>query len=108
VFAYDFWAEVKSLNRAVGRPSSLDNKYGKAGYDNSLEKMEAVIIMQGPGLAKQVKLLVGTNDHPSSQPVDEQLGPLVVDAVDVFPLVCHLLRRPPPASNGSLRSDRTH
>ena len=88
MFASDFWAEVKTLNQLTGRESSLDNKYGKAGYDNSLESMEAVLVLQGPGLAVQ--------------PVPEQLKPLV-QAVDLFPLVCHLLGLEPPPSNGSLR-----
>ena len=52
-FAFDFWTEVKSLNRQAGRQASLDNKYGKAGYDPRLESMEAALLMMGPGLAVQ-------------------------------------------------------
>lgn len=87
VFASDFWAEVKSLNRGGRREGKLDNKYGKAGYDPSLGSMEAVLILQGPGVA--------------SQAVSEQLVPLV-PAVDLYPLVCHLLSLQTPPSNGSL------
>ena len=87
-FAFDFWTEVKTLNRRAGRQASLDNKYGKAGYDPHLASMEAALLMMGPGLA--------------IQPVSEQLS-VVVDAVDIFPLVAHLLRLPPPPTNGTLR-----
>lgn len=59
-FAFDFWTEVKRLNRVAGRQASLDNKYGKAGYDPQLESMEAALLMMGPGLA--------------TQPVPEQLS----------------------------------
>ena len=48
-FAFDFWTEVKTLNRQAGRQASLDNKYGKAGYDPRLESMEAALLMMGPG-----------------------------------------------------------
>ena len=87
-FAFDFWTEVKTLNLRAGRQASLDNKYGKAGYDPHLASMEAALLMMGPGLA--------------IQPVSEQLS-VVVDAVDIFPLVAHLLRLPPPPTNGTLR-----
>merc|ERR1712181_39835 len=58
--------------------------YGKAGYDPSLESMEAALLMMGPGLAVQ--------------PVPEQLS-VSLAAVDLFPLVAHLLRllRSPPS-----------
>ena len=52
-FAFDFWTEVKTLNRAAGRQASLDNKYGKAGYDPRLESMQAALLKMGPGLAIQ-------------------------------------------------------
>ena len=87
-FAFDFWTEVKTLNRQANRQASLDNKYGKAGYDPRLESMEAALVMMGPGLAVQ--------------PVPEQLS-VSLDAVDLFPLVAHLLRLPPPPNNGTLR-----
>lgn len=90
-FAFDFWTEVKTLNRQAGRQASLDNKYGKAGYDPRLESMEAALLMMGPGLA--------------IQPVPEQLS-VSVAAVDLFPLVAHLLRLPPPPNNGTLSSVR--
>jgi len=91
VFASDFWAEVKMLNKEQKRPSNLNNKYGKAGYDNALESMQSLIILHGPGV--------------QSQPGPEHLKPRI-DAVDVFPLLCHLLQLPAVPSNGSLHAVR--
>jgi len=91
VFASDFWAEVKQLNKEQKRPSNLNNKYGKAGYDNALDSMQSLIILHGPGV--------------QSQPGPEHLKPMI-DAVDVFPLLCHLLQLPPVPSNGSLHAVR--
>jgi len=91
VFASDFWADVKKLNKEQKRPDSLNNMYGKAGYDNTLESMQSLIILHGPG--------VQTNPGP------EHLKPMI-DAVDVFPLLCHLLQIPPTPSNGSLHAVR--
>eukprot|EP00092_Neocalanus_flemingeri_P014747 GFUD01015914.1.p1 GENE.GFUD01015914.1~~GFUD01015914.1.p1 ORF type:complete len:583 (-),score=126.96 GFUD01015914.1:125-1873(-) len=87
VFASDFWAEVKNLNRQQQRPESLNNKYGKAGYDNAIDSMQSMIILHGPGIETQ------------SGP--KMLKPMI-DAVDVFPLLCHLLEIPSVPSNGSL------
>jgi len=91
VFASDFWAEVKQLNKEQKRPSNLNNKYGKAGYDNALDSMQSIIILHGPGV--------------QSQAGPEHLKPMI-DAVDVFPLLCHLLQLPPVPSNGSLHAVR--
>jgi len=91
VFASDFWAEVKQLNKEQKRQSNLNNKYGKAGYDNALDSMQSLIILHGPGV--------------QSQPGPEHLKPMI-DAVDVFPLLCHLLQLPPVPSNGSLHAVR--
>jgi len=91
VFASDFWAEVKQLNKEQKRPSDLNNKYGKAGYDNALDSMQSLIILHGPGVL--------------SQPGPEHLKPRI-DAVDVFPLLCHLLQLPHIPSNGSLHAVR--
>eukprot|EP00090_Calanus_glacialis_P045876 TRINITY_DN8762_c0_g1_i2.p1 TRINITY_DN8762_c0_g1~~TRINITY_DN8762_c0_g1_i2.p1 ORF type:complete len:580 (+),score=132.33 TRINITY_DN8762_c0_g1_i2:291-2030(+) len=91
VFASDFWAEAKKLNKEQNRPSNLNNKYGKAGYDNALDSMQSLIILHGPGV----------QTHPGP----EHLKP-TIDAVDVFPLLSHLLELPPVASNGSLHAVR--
>ena len=91
VFASDFWSEVKKLNKEENRPSNLNNKYGKAGYDNALDSMQSLIILHGPGV--------------QTQPGPEHLKPMI-DAVDVFPLLSHLLELPPVASNGSLHAVR--
>ena len=91
VFASDFWAEVKKLNKEQNRPSNLTNKYGKAGYDNALESMQSLLILHGPGGQTQLG--------------PEHLKPMIY-AVDVFPLLCHLLELPPVASNGSLHTVR--
>ena len=91
VFASDFWAEVKKLNKEQNRPSNLNNKYGKAGYDNTLDSMQSLIILHGPGVKTQLG--------------PEHLKPRI-DAVDVFPLLSHLLELPPVKSNGSLHAVR--
>jgi len=93
VFASDFWKDIKKLNKEQRRKDgdNLNNKYGKAGYDNALDSMQSLIILHGPGI------------HP--HPTPEHLKPMI-DAVDVFPLLCHLLDLPSIKSNGSLHAVR--
>jgi hypothetical protein len=91
-FASTFWKDVKSLNNAQHRAQSLDNKYGVAGYDNSLDSMTSVVIMRGPAAKK------------TSQELHER----GMEAVDVFPLICHLLNLEMPNNNGSLDTVKHH
>ena len=58
------------------RENSLDNKYGFAGYDNALPSMESVLILAGPDIRADGLESAGGNH---------------VNAVDVFPLLAHLL-----------------
>ena len=59
-------------NRSV----RLSNLYGFAGYDNSLPSMQSFLLIRGPGVV---------------QPVLTPEKIAQVDAVDVFPLIAHLL-----------------
>jgi len=56
---------------------------GRHGYDNAAAEMAALCIAAGPALRSGVQL------------------PLI-DSVDVYPLLLHLLALPPPASDGQL------
>ena len=92
VFGPQFWVDVKKLNREHGRAESLSNKYGVAGYDNQLESMQSVVILHGPAVA-------GLQGPDHLQPA--------LQAVDIFPLLCHLLNLPTiPPSNGSIHAVR--
>ena len=60
----------------ANRSNLLSNLYGFAGYDNNIPSMQSLLLMVGPGVVKPV-LTPGRLDQ--------------VDAVDVFPLLAHLL-----------------
>lgn len=68
-----------------GSPQSLDNRtsYGSHGYNNSLDSMHPLFVGRGPDLV--TGLVVGPFPN-----------------VDLFPLMCVLLRLPVLPSNGSL------
>lgn len=87
VFSSSFWGDIKVLNEKQGRTQNLDNKYGFSGYDNRLESMQSVVILRGPGIQNKPTKL------------DQRQ---TLKAVDIFPLVCHLLDITPPENNGSL------
>lgn len=87
VFSSSFWGDIKALNEKQGRAQNLDNKYGFAGYDNRLESMQSVVILRGPGIQNKP---TKSNQRQT------------IKAVDIFPLVCHLLDITPPDNNGSL------
>ena len=92
-FAFeDVFHEFKSLDTEHQRPADLSNKYGLAGYDNSLESMQSLVILRGPGVQR-------------SQPGQQELT--MIDTVDMFPLISHLLGIPEIRSNGSLNAVRS-
>ena len=50
-FAFsDVWQDFKELNAEHHRKDLLENSYGIAGYDNSLESMQSLIILHGPNI----------------------------------------------------------
>ena len=72
--------ETQFLLRA-NRTNLLSNTYGFSGYDNSLKSMESVLLVQGPQF---------TNSRlPQTVAAEDEDAP--IDAVHVFPLLCHLL-----------------
>lgn len=75
------------------RSADLSNKYGLGGYDNSLESMQSLVILRGPGVQRSQG--PGHTTPPS------------IDAVDMFPLLAHLLELPDIPSNGSLNAVRS-
>jgi len=92
-FAFsDVWKEFKKLDLEHKRPESLSNHYGLAGYDNDLDSMQSIIILHGPGIQRSK-----TPDH---------IKP-IINAVDVFPLLSHLLELPDIPNNGSLKTIRS-
>ena len=92
-FAFeDVFHDFKILETEHRRSSDLGNKYGLAGYDNSLETMQSLVILHGPGVQR-------------SQPGQQE--PTMIDTVDMFPLLTHLLGVPELPSNGSLSAVRS-
>ena len=92
-FAFsDVWKHFQSLNHEHQRPDSLTNTYGLAGYDNTLDSMQSLVILRGPGIQRQ-------------QGPGRRAAP-ALDAVDMFPLLAHLLELPELPSNGSLHAVR--
>ena len=47
---FDVWSDFKDLNSEHARKDLLENKYGIAGYDNSLESMQSLVILHGPNI----------------------------------------------------------
>ena len=92
-FAFeDVFHDFKTLETEHRRSSDLGNKYGLAGYDNRLETMQSLVILRGPGVQK-------------SQPGQQE--PTMIETVDMFPLLSHLLGLPEVRSNGSLNAVRS-
>jgi len=91
---YDIYKDWKKLNSEHKRAEYLDNVYGVAGYDNTLDSMQSIVIMQGPGVRQ-----IQGQDHVSGIPS--------INAVDVFPLLCHLLEVPEIKTHGSLQNVRS-
>jgi len=91
---YDIYKDWKKLNSENKRPEYLDNVYGVAGYDNTLDSMQSIVIMKGPGVRKM-------------RGQDQMSGMSSIDAVDIFPLLCHLLEVPDVKSSGSLQNVRS-
>ena len=54
---YDIYKDWKKLNSEHKRAEYLDNVYGVAGYDNTLDSMQSIVIMQGPGV-RQIQVIV--------------------------------------------------
>lgn len=92
-FAFeDVFHDFKVLETEHKRSSDLGNKYGLAGYDNSLETMQSLVILRGPGVQR-------------SQPGQQE--PTIIETVDMFPLLSHLLGVPEIQSSGSLNAVRS-
>ena len=92
-FAFeDVFHDFKILETEHRRSSDLGNKYGLAGYDNSLESMQSLVILRGPGVQRV-------------QPGQQE--PTMIQTVDMFPLLTHLLGVPEVSSNGSLSAVRS-
>ena len=92
-FAFeDVFHEFKILDTEHQRPADLGNKYGLAGYDNSLVSMQSLVILRGPGVQR-------------SQPGQQEVT--MIETVDMFPLLSHLLGIPEVPSNGSLNAVRS-
>ena len=47
---FDVWSDFKDLNSEHARKDLLENKYGIAGYDNSLASMQSLVILHGPNI----------------------------------------------------------
>ena len=75
-FKRDFDEEVKKRNEESGREAELTNEYGFNGYDNNHKNMRSVIIGKGPKFHGFGGVLNGSN----------------ASTVDVFPLLCKLLK----------------
>ncbi|CAG0892027.1 unnamed protein product [Darwinula stevensoni] len=63
-----------------------NEEYGVHGYNNSFPEMQAYFIAHGPAFKKGYETPKGA----------------VVDSVDVYPLICHLLGIQPRPNNGTL------
>ena len=46
----DAWRDMKTLNEEHKRAESVVNTYGFAGYNNQLDSMQSIVIMQGPDI----------------------------------------------------------
>jgi len=87
-FAHTFYTQVKQLNQRSKRMNLLSNKYGYAGYDNDLPSMQSFVLLKGPGVLKS---------QIAHQEKTEE-----INAVDVYPLLAHLIGITAGATNGSL------
>ena len=94
-FAFeDVLRNFKTLDTEHKKPADLSNKYGQAGYDNSLESMQSLVILRGPGVER--------SQPGHGKPVN------MIEAVDMFPLISHLLGLPEvPKSSGSVNAVRS-
>ena len=78
VFEDDFIPKIKKWNRDFDRPYNRDNLYGCAGYDNSVAETHPMLIGKGPAFTNEGNVFVSNSS-------------LVVSAVDVYPLLTHVL-----------------
>ncbi len=75
----DFKSTAQSYREARSRPDDLSAVYGVNGYNISVPKLHTSIFARGPSFRE-----MATNEPPAN-------ATRSVSAVDVFPLLCHML-----------------